>query len=66
VVFKLLQDALAAFTPQYWQFWIGLVLVAIVLLGRERIQHGVLYLPRRLGRMVGWAGSAGEPGEEAP
>jgi len=36
VVFKLMQDWLAAVTPQYWQFWIGLMLVAIVLVGRER------------------------------
>ena len=37
VIFKLLQDWLANFTPQYWQFWIGLVLVLIVLVGRDRI-----------------------------
>ena len=37
VVFKLMQDWLAAVTPQYWQFWIGLMLVAIVLAGRERM-----------------------------
>jgi len=36
VVFKLLQDWLAALTPQYWQFWIGLILVVIVLVGRDR------------------------------
>ncbi|HKU94189.1 MAG TPA: branched-chain amino acid ABC transporter permease [Vineibacter sp.] len=36
-IFKLMQDALAAWTPQYWQFWIGLVLVLIVLVGRERL-----------------------------
>ena len=36
VVFKLLQDALADITPQYWQFWIGLILVVIVLVGPER------------------------------
>ena len=35
--FKLMQDWLAGITPQYWLFWIGLVLVAIVLVGRERI-----------------------------
>ncbi len=28
ILFKLMQDWLAALTPQYWQFWIGLVLVA--------------------------------------
>ena len=37
VIFKLLQDWIANLTPQYWQFWIGLVLVLIVLVGRERI-----------------------------
>ncbi|MCW5747018.1 MAG: branched-chain amino acid ABC transporter permease [Alphaproteobacteria bacterium] len=35
-IFKLMQDWLAAQTPQYWQFWIGLVLVLVVLVGRER------------------------------
>ena len=36
VAFKLMQDWLAAMTPQYWQFWIGLLLVAIVLAGWRR------------------------------
>ncbi len=37
VLFKLMQDWLANLTPQYWQFWIGLILVIIVLVGRDRI-----------------------------
>jgi len=37
VVFKLMQDALSAITPQYWTFWIGLFLVVLVLVGRERL-----------------------------
>ena len=32
-----MQDWLANLTPQYWQFWLGLVLVVIVLVGRERM-----------------------------
>ena len=36
LVFKLLQDRLSAVTPQYWMFWIGLILVLLMLLGRER------------------------------
>jgi len=32
-----MQDWIANLTPQYWQFWIGLVLVLIVLIGRDRI-----------------------------
>ena len=41
VVFKLMQDWLANLTPQYWQFWLGLVLVVIVLIGRERMARWV-------------------------
>lgn len=37
VLFKLLQDVLAGFTPQYWHFWIGIFLIALVLAGRERV-----------------------------
>ena len=37
VIFKFMQDYLSSLTPQYWPFWIGLVLVVIVLVGRERI-----------------------------
>jgi branched-chain amino acid transport system permease protein len=37
VIFKLMQDWIANLTPQYWQFWIGLLLVVIVLIGRDRI-----------------------------
>jgi branched-chain amino acid transport system permease protein len=39
VIFKFLQDWIATLTPQYWQFWIGLVLVIIVLVGRERMRR---------------------------
>ncbi|MEO8297838.1 MAG: branched-chain amino acid ABC transporter permease [Burkholderiales bacterium] len=35
--FKLLHDWIAAWTPQYWSFWIGLFLVVLVLVGRERL-----------------------------
>jgi branched-chain amino acid transport system permease protein len=37
IAFKLMQDYISALTPQYWPFWIGLLLVVIVLVGRERI-----------------------------
>jgi branched-chain amino acid transport system permease protein len=37
IIFKFMQDYLSALTPQYWPFWIGLVLVTIVLIGRDRI-----------------------------
>jgi branched-chain amino acid transport system permease protein len=37
IVFKLMQDVIASITPQYWTFWIGLFLVVLVLVGRERL-----------------------------
>ena len=37
IVFKLMQDALSAITPQYWTFWLGLFLVVLVMVGRERL-----------------------------
>jgi branched-chain amino acid transport system permease protein len=37
IVFKLLQDVISSITPQYWTFWIGLFLVVLVLVGRERL-----------------------------
>lgn len=36
-VFALMHDRISALTPQYWQFWIGLILVLIVLIGRARL-----------------------------
>jgi branched-chain amino acid transport system permease protein len=37
VVFRVMQNVLSAWTPQYWQFWLGLILVAIVLMGHDRL-----------------------------
>jgi branched-chain amino acid transport system permease protein len=37
VIYKFMQDWIAILTPQYWQFWIGFMLVLIVLVGRERM-----------------------------
>jgi branched-chain amino acid transport system permease protein len=37
VVFKVMQDFLSSITPQYWTFWLGLFLVVLVLVGRERL-----------------------------
>ena len=45
VVFKMLQEFFSSLTPQYWQFWIGLVLVVIVLIGRQRLHRWALWAP---------------------
>ena len=53
VVFRMLQEFFSTITPQYWQFWIGLVLVVIVLVGRERLHRWVLWVPNLVIRQFG-------------
>lgn len=36
VIFKLLHELLSHITPQYWTFWMGLFLVVLIRVGRER------------------------------
>jgi branched-chain amino acid transport system permease protein len=52
VIYKFLQDWIATLTPQYWQFWIGLVLVVIVLIGRERFESWIAGLRLGLARFA--------------
>ena len=37
IAFKLMHDLLSAWTPQYWSFWLGLFLVVLVMIGRDRL-----------------------------
>jgi branched-chain amino acid transport system permease protein len=37
IAFKVMHDWLSAMTAQYWTFWIGLFLVVLMLVGRERL-----------------------------
>lgn len=37
IVFKLMYDVLSSITPQYWTFWLGLFLVILVMVGRDRL-----------------------------
>ena len=55
IVFKLMQDTLSAITPQYWTFWLGLFLVVLVLVGRDRLI-----------RPWTWFGRGGGTGARAP
>jgi branched-chain amino acid transport system permease protein len=57
IVFKLMQDYLSALTPQYWPFWIGLVLVLIVLVGRERFSNWARPM-RKLAARLDWRAGA--------
>ena len=53
VVFRMLQEFFSSLTPQYWQFWIGLVLVVIVLVGRARLHRWALFVPNLVIRQFG-------------
>src|SRR5262249_3569376 len=55
LVFKVAQDVFSGLTPQYWHFWIGLVLVVLVLIGRERIRDAARGVVARLARRTGRA-----------
>ncbi len=57
IIFKFMQDYLSALTPQYWPFWIGLLLVVIVLVGRERITSWTGPV-RRLAARLDWRAQA--------
>jgi branched-chain amino acid transport system permease protein len=37
IAFKVMHDMLSTITTQYWTFWIGLFLVVLMLVGRERL-----------------------------
>lgn len=41
IVFKILQDTLSSNSPQFWMFWMGLFLVVLALVGRERLSLGI-------------------------
>jgi branched-chain amino acid transport system permease protein len=50
VAFKILQDVLSTSSPQFWMLWMGVFLVALALVGRERLAAGVRGLVARLVR----------------
>lgn len=64
VIFRLLQETFSSWTPQYWQFWIGLVLVVVVLIGRDRTSRWIGVVTGRLGLADRAATVA--PGEGTP
>jgi len=47
IVFKVMQDFLSAITPQYWTFWLGLFLVVLVLVGRDRLLKPWTWIARK-------------------
>ena len=49
VVFKLMHDLISSITPQYWTFWMGLFLVVLMLVGRERLSPSRWFAARKGG-----------------
>lgn len=49
-VYMIARDYLAGLNPTYWQFWLGLLLVLIVLVARGGLIDGLLLIRRRLVR----------------
>src|ERR1700731_3371099 len=67
VAFRMLQEFFSSITPQYWQFWIGLVLVVIVLVGRARMHRWALFVPNLIiGKLGGRKAIVAVPESEAP
>jgi len=66
VVFKMLQEVFQTITPQYWLFWIGLVLVVIVLVGRDRMHRWALWLPNLVIRQLTGRKAVVVPESDAP
>jgi branched-chain amino acid transport system permease protein len=57
-IFIVLRDVISSATPEYWEFWIGALLVVLVLVGRERFGEHVRWLLDRLKRPAAWEEAA--------
>jgi branched-chain amino acid transport system permease protein len=51
IVFKLLHDMISNITPQYWTFWMGLFLVTLMLVGRERLDPSKWFAKSKGGKV---------------
>jgi len=68
IVFVVARDLLSDINPQYWQFWLGLMLVVVVLFARDgilgalrRISAGVATRVKRRWRQTSTGGMAAQP-----
>jgi branched-chain amino acid transport system permease protein len=52
-VFIVAQDVLAGISPEYWQFWLGAVLVLLVLLAPDGLMGGLHRLHRGIAQRAG-------------
>jgi len=61
LIYRLLQDYLSDLTARYWQFWIGLLLVAIVIVGRDRIGGWIYFVEMQVARLFRRSAQATSP-----
>jgi branched-chain amino acid transport system permease protein len=68
LIYRFLQDGLSELTARYWQFWIGLILFAIVVIGRDRIGRWIAPVTRVADEIVRWRPwrAPAAPTREAP
>ena len=57
-IFIVLRDVISGATPEYWEFWIGALLVILVLVGRERFGERMRRMLDRLRRPAAWEEAA--------
>jgi branched-chain amino acid transport system permease protein len=48
IVFMVAQNYFSELNAQYWQFWLGVFLIAVVLFARDGIMGGLMVIERRL------------------
>jgi branched-chain amino acid transport system permease protein len=65
LIYRLLQDYLSDLTARYWQFWIGLLLVAIVMVGRDRIGGWISFVEMQVARPFRRSAPAISPDQSA-
>ena len=65
VVFRVMQNWLSGITPQYWEFWIGFLLVVLVMVGHERLMRGLPALMRKALARLKPGGPAAAPRDAA-
>ncbi len=51
IVFMTVQHLLSGLNPQYWQFWLGLLLIFVVLFARDGLMGGVRALATRMAKV---------------
>jgi branched-chain amino acid transport system permease protein len=54
-LFVWLRDILSALNPVYWMFWLGLILIGMMLSARGGLVGAVALLSRRIRAMIGTA-----------